>query len=82
MRGYFVTGTDTEVGKSVLAAVLGPRLGLPADEPAVRLLAATVNAAFRVVTDEVAASGHSLGEHRERLAEALRAREWLSRSWP
>ncbi|ANY09745.1 TetR family transcriptional regulator [Pseudonocardia sp. HH130630-07] len=65
-----------EQAEPTLAEMLAARLGRTPDEPAVRLLAASVNAAFRVVTDEVAASGHTLTEHRERLAEALRTGGW------
>jgi AcrR family transcriptional regulator len=68
-----------EQAEPTLAAVLAPRVGLDPDSAQVRLLAATVNAAFRVVTDEVAAgtgreaTADALAAHRELLAEALRA---------
>ncbi|WP_227012808.1 MULTISPECIES: TetR/AcrR family transcriptional regulator [unclassified Pseudonocardia] len=67
-----------EQAEPTLAAVLAPRAGLAPDSAQVRLLAATVNAAFRVVTDEVAAgaaegaTAEALAAHRELLAEALR----------
>lgn len=67
-----------ERAEPTLARVLGPRLGLPPGSPEVRLLAATVNAGFRVVTDDVAraattgATAEALDRHRDRLAETLR----------
>ena len=67
-----------EQAEPTFARVLGPRLGLPPDAAEVRLLAATVNAAFRVVTDDVAlatatgATAQALDGHRDRLAEILR----------
>jgi AcrR family transcriptional regulator len=68
-----------ERAEPTLAEVLAPRAGLPADAPEVRVLAATVNAALRVVTDDfahAAADGvtpHDVDGHRLRLAETLRA---------
>jgi AcrR family transcriptional regulator len=68
-----------ERAEPTLAEVLAPRAGLPPDAPEVRVLAAMVNAALRVVTDDfarTAADGvtpHDVDGHRQRLAESLRA---------
>ncbi|TQM11732.1 TetR/AcrR family transcriptional regulator [Pseudonocardia kunmingensis] len=68
-----------ERAEPTLAEVLAPRAGLPVDAPEVRVLAATVNAALRVVTDDfahAAADGVTPSDvdgHRQRLAETLRA---------
>ncbi|MFP5022248.1 TetR/AcrR family transcriptional regulator [Pseudonocardia phyllosphaerae] len=68
-----------ERAEPTIAAVLAPRLGLPADAPEVRLQAATLNAAFRVATDDVAQAtttgsvAEVTGSHRRHLAEILRA---------
>lgn len=67
-----------ERAEPTIAGVLGPRTGRPTDAPEVRVLAATVNAALRVVTDDfawAAADGVTpdvLDGHRQRLAETLR----------
>lgn len=67
-----------EQAEPTFARMLGPRLGLPPESAEVRLLAATVNAAFRVATDDVAlaattgATAQVLDGHRDRLAEILR----------
>lgn len=45
-----------ESTEPVLAAVIAPRLGLPAEAPEVRVRAATMNAALRVLADAVAAA--------------------------
>jgi AcrR family transcriptional regulator len=68
-----------ERAEPTLAEVLAPRAGLPAGAPEVRVLAATVNAALRVVTDDFArtaadgVTSHDVDGHRQRLAETLRA---------
>jgi AcrR family transcriptional regulator len=68
-----------EQAEPTIAASLATRLGLPADDLDVRLRAAAVNAALRVLTDDLAwavADGDvttaALEHHRERLAETLR----------
>ncbi|MDL5156677.1 TetR/AcrR family transcriptional regulator [Actinomycetospora termitidis] len=73
-----------ERAEPVFAAVLGGRLGLPAEDPTIRVRAAAVNAALRVLTDDLAwevasdpavlddLSGPMFDEHRARLAEELR----------
>lgn len=73
-----------ERAEPTFAEVLGPRLGLAADSAEIRLLAATVNAAFRVVADDVAtavatgAAAPALDAHRRRMAEILRPAEWVA----
>jgi AcrR family transcriptional regulator len=68
-----------EHAEPTIAEVLGPRTGLPAGAPEVRVLAATVNAALRVVTDDFAwaavdgVTPRDIDRHRRRLAETLRA---------
>ena len=74
-----------ERAEPVFAAVLGERLGLAPDDPTVRVRAAAVNAALRVLTDDLAwaagadpsvlddTSAPVFDSHRERLAEELRA---------
>lgn len=65
-----------EHAEPVFAAVLGRRLGVSPDAPEVRVQAAAVNAALRVLTDDLAWAGPSTGlleEHRDRLAETLHA---------
>ncbi|HEY2222192.1 helix-turn-helix domain-containing protein [Actinomycetospora sp.] len=68
-----------ERAEPTIAAALAARLGLPADDLDVRLRAAAVNAALRVLTDEFAwavadgdVTAAALDHHRERLAETLR----------
>lgn len=63
-----------ERAEPTFAEVIGPRMGLPADAPEVRVQAAVTNAALRVLADDVAnEAGHpSPALHRERLAAALR----------
>lgn len=68
-----------ERAEPTIAAALADRLGLPVDDLDVRLRAAAVNAALRVLTDDLAwavADGDvttaALEHHRERLAETLR----------
>ena len=66
-----------EQAEPIFAEVLGPRIGLSPESTEVRMLAATVNAAFRVVTDDIAlaaatgATAQVLDRHRDRLAEVL-----------
>ena len=62
-----------------IARALAARLGLPADDLDVRLRAAAVNAALRVLTDDLAwaaadgdVTAAALEHHRDRLAETLR----------
>ncbi|OZM79414.1 TetR/AcrR family transcriptional regulator [Pseudonocardia sp. MH-G8] len=68
-----------ERAEPTLAEVLAPRAGLPPGASEVRVLAATVNAALRVVTDDFAhtaadgVTSHDVEGHRQRLAETLRA---------
>ncbi|MGP3929432.1 TetR/AcrR family transcriptional regulator [Nonomuraea sp. KM88] len=68
-----------ERAEPTLADVLSGRLGLAPDTPEVRLAAATMNAALRLVTDDFAwatANGVTADEvtrHRKRLADTLRA---------
>jgi AcrR family transcriptional regulator len=68
-----------ERAEPVFAAALGQRLGLPADDLTVLVRAAAVNAALRVLSDALAwsdgadPSSGMLDEHRDRLAEELRA---------
>ncbi|MEQ3553161.1 helix-turn-helix domain-containing protein [Pseudonocardia nematodicida] len=67
-----------ERAEPTIAEVLAPRLGIDPGGLSARLRAASVNAAFRVVTDDVAgaaAGGITAGTldgHRHRLAEILR----------
>jgi AcrR family transcriptional regulator len=68
-----------ERAESTFAEVLGARTGRPPDALEVRVRAASLNAALRVVTEDLAwASADGLGpeaavgRHRERLAEVLR----------
>ncbi|MCW0214798.1 MAG: TetR/AcrR family transcriptional regulator [Pseudonocardia sp.] len=67
-----------ERAEPTFAEVLGPRTGLPADSPEVLVLAATMNAALRVATDDFARSAAEgitpsrVEGHRRWLAEALR----------
>lgn len=66
-----------EGAEPTFAEVLGARMAQPADAPEVRVLAATVNAALRVVTDDLARTAvdgvttHGVDGHRRRLAEIL-----------
>ncbi|WP_433798139.1 TetR/AcrR family transcriptional regulator [Actinomycetospora sp. CA-084318] len=67
-----------ERAEPVFAAVLGRRLGLPEHDLTVLVRAAAVNAALRVLTDALAWSDDTdpssgIDEHRDRLAEELRA---------
>ncbi|MCD2196639.1 TetR/AcrR family transcriptional regulator [Actinomycetospora endophytica] len=68
-----------ERAEPTIAAALATRLGLPVDDLDVRLRAAAVNAALRVLTDELAwavadaeVTTAALERHRDRLAETLR----------
>ena len=69
-----------ERAEPIIAGALATRLGRPVDDLDVRLRAAAVNAALRVLTDDFAwsvADGvvppAALGRHRDRLAGTLRA---------
>ncbi|HEY2195773.1 MAG TPA: TetR family transcriptional regulator, partial [Actinomycetospora sp.] len=69
-----------ERAEPTIAEALAARLGRPVDDLDVRLRAAAVNAALRVLTDDLAwtvADGAVtpavLAHHRDRLAETLRA---------
>ncbi|MBO0878281.1 MAG: TetR family transcriptional regulator [Pseudonocardia sp.] len=67
-----------ERAESTFAEVLAERMGLPLDNLMVRVWAASMNAALRVATDDLAQAAAdgtdpaSVQTHRERLAEALR----------
>lgn len=67
-----------ERAEPTFAEVLGERMGLSSDTLEVRIHAASLNAALRVVTDDLAwaaaevLSPEAVTRHRERLAEALR----------
>lgn len=67
-----------EGAERTVAEVLGERIGLPPDALEVRIHAASVNAALRVATEDLAwaAAGvvslEAVDRHRERLAQALR----------
>ncbi|NYD36045.1 TetR/AcrR family transcriptional regulator [Actinomycetospora corticicola] len=68
-----------ERAEPVFASVLGQRFGLPAHDLTILVRAAAVNAALRVLTDALAWSDDAdpssgiVDEHRDRLAEELRA---------
>lgn len=67
-----------ERAESTFAEVLAERMGLPLDNLMVRVRAASMNAALRVATDDLAQAAAdgtdpaAVRSHRERLAEALR----------
>ena len=68
-----------ERAETTIAAALADRLGRPVDDLDVRLRAAAVNAALRVLTDDLAwtvadgpVTADALLHHRDRLAETLR----------
>ena len=69
-----------ERAEPIIAGALADRLGRPLDDLDVRLRAAAVNAALRVLTDDLAwtvdggvVTAAALGHHRDRLAGTLRA---------
>lgn len=69
-----------ERAEPIIAGALADRVGRPVDDVDVRLRAAAVNAALRVLTDDLAwtvdggaVTAAALGHHRDRLAGTLRA---------
>lgn len=68
-----------ERAEPTFAEILGKHTGQPPEAPGIRMHAATLNAALRVATDELATataegvSSDAVDRHRKRVAEALRA---------